>query len=68
MVFEIGKCYRHNGGEEISIIGELETTLYGKCLISESNRGWNLKPVGRDEDAAENWKEITVEEWMQNFS
>lgn len=68
MVFEIGKCYRHTTGEELSIAGEVDTVMYGKCLLAESNYKPNLIPVGRDESAAVNWTEISKEEWMKNFS
>jgi hypothetical protein len=68
MQFEIGKYYTHPSGEQMSIVGEVETTLYGKCLIAESSGYADLKPVGKDESSAENWAEISKEEWMKNFS
>lgn len=68
MVFEIGKCYKHKTGEEIKVIGELETTLYGKALIAESGDSSLFSAVGRTEDCSVNWTEITEEEWMKNFS
>ena len=68
MVFEIGRFYRHTSGREMAILGEVETTMYRKCLVAESNRTGNLLPVGKDESAADNWREISKEEWMQNFS
>lgn len=68
MIFEIGKQYIHTTGEQMSIVGEVETTLYGTCLIAESSNDANLKPVGKGESYAENWTEITKEEWMKNFS
>lgn len=53
MVFEKGKYYRHSAGAEMSIVGEVETTLYGNCLVAE-NAGksckTDLSPVGRDEE------------------
>ena len=67
MFFEIGKYYMHPGGEQLAIVGEVMTTLHGHCLVAESNRSHNLKPVGRDEGHAENWFEINLEEWMLNF-
>jgi len=66
--FQVGKCYRHNGGEEISIVGSVSTTLYGNVLVAESNKTCDLKPVGCDYCAAENWKEISKVDWMKNFS
>lgn len=68
MVFEVGKCYRHSGGEDMQIVGQVDTTMYGNCLVAESNKSSDLKPVGKDETAAENWVEISKEEWMKNFS
>jgi hypothetical protein len=68
MVFEQGKYYSHPSGEQMSIVGEVETTLYGKCLMAESNKYANIKPVGKDESNAENWSEISKDEWMKNFS
>jgi hypothetical protein len=68
MIFEIGKCYRHTTGEEIQIVGEVNTTLYGNCLAAESNRKRDLIPVSKNDEAATvNWTEISQEEWMKNF-
>lgn len=67
MKFELNKCYRHNGGEEMKIVGEADTTVYGKSLIGESRYG-NLSPVGYLEDNAINWTEIPESEWMKNFN
>ncbi len=68
MVFETGKFYRHTTGQDLAILGELETTMYGKCLVAESNKSGDLIPVGSDESATQNYIEITKEEWMKNFS
>jgi len=68
MIFEIGKFYRHHGGREISIIGELNTTMYGLALIAEEAGSCDFYAVGRDETSTANWKEITKEEWMRRFS
>lgn len=67
MVFELGKVYQHTTGIQIKIVGEASTTLYGECLVSEDYYG-TLKPVGTDTSNAENWFEITEDEWMKNFS
>ena len=45
--FEIGKYYRHSSGKEIAILGEVDTTMYGKVFVAESNRESNLRPVGQ---------------------
>lgn len=58
MEFEIGKTYRHTAGEKMKIVGEAETHTYGKCLVGESSRTGELKPIGRGEAHAENWSEV----------
>jgi len=68
MKFEVGKYYSHPGGGMMHVIGGLQTTLYGGCLVAEETRSGNLKPIGQDEDAAQNWEESTEDEWMKNFS
>lgn len=67
MTFELGKVYQHTTGIQMKIVGEANTTLYGKCLVGEDNYG-KLKPIGADSSNAENWIEITEDEWMKNFS
>jgi len=67
MIFEIGKYYQHTTGIELSIIGELETTLWGKTLIAETNSS-DFEAVGSDIYATTNYVEISKEEWMKNFS
>ena len=62
MKFEVGKHYKHSNGSIIHIIGGLQTTSYGGCLIAEEVGSQDLKPIGQDEIAARNWKEITEEE------
>jgi len=66
--FEIGKFYRHTTGEEISIIGKVDSTLYGTTLVAESNTYERFKAVGSDASSIDNWIEISKEEWMKNFS
>lgn len=65
--FELGKCYQHSTGSQLKIVGEANTTLYGKCLVGETSFG-ELTPVGKTEDHAVNYIEISEEEWMKNFS
>jgi hypothetical protein len=67
MKFEVGKCYQHNGGSQIKVIGEVNSTIYGNCLMAEHSDG-RFYPVGQTEDNAVNWHEITEEEWLKNFS
>jgi len=66
--FEIGKAYRHTGGREIKIVGEVNSTMYNNCLVAEENCSIGFIPIGRDEGAAVNWVEISEEEWLKNFS
>lgn len=68
MIFEIGKYYEHTTGRQLAILGELETTMFGKCLIAEQNDGPNFISVGRDSTSADNYHEISKEKWMKNFS
>lgn len=66
-VFEIGHFYRHPGGEDISVVGIVDTTMYGRALVAESNINPDLKPIGMDASCRENWSEISEQEWMNNF-
>ena len=68
MTFQVGRYYRHTTGEEVSIVGQVKTDMYGVCLIAESNQNHNLLPFADDEIATKNWTEITREEWVKNFS
>lgn len=71
MKFEIGKYYRHTTGHLLSILGEIETDMWGKTLVAESNRPramTELTPVGSDAGAAVNYSEIDREQWMQSYS
>jgi hypothetical protein len=69
MKFEIGKKYRHTTGTEISVIGRLQTTMYGNSLIAECVKTHeDLIVVGSYESATANWSEISNDEWMDNFS
>lgn len=65
--FEIGKYYKHSSGKIIHILGRVETTSYGYCLVAETSSGV-LVPVGEHDDAIIGWEELTREEWMKNFS
>lgn len=70
MIFEIGKFYRHPSGRDMAILGRVTTTLWGESLLAECacQRGHLLQAVGEDKTSAQNWEEITREEWMKNFS
>ena len=56
MVFEVGKCYEHESGMKMRIIGEMNTYYYGHCLIGETDRETYM-PVGQTKDNTVNWTE-----------
>lgn len=68
MKFEVGKYYRHTSGEEMAIVGMVNTTMYGTTLVAESSLQGDLKPVGMGEDHAVNWVEIPQSDWFKNFT
>jgi len=70
MQFEVGKFYRHSGGQVMHILAQVETTgFFNPCLVGESPSNVNFQPVGTDEDSAVNWEEIPqhiyYQEWLQ---
>jgi len=68
MKFEIGKYYQHGGiGKKIAVLGRIFTTMWGECLVGETSES-RLEPLGSDEGATINYKEITKQEWMKEFS
>jgi hypothetical protein len=67
MGFEVGKCYRHTTGKEISVLVEVETTQWGKALIAEANFNSEIIAVGTYIGSSVNWTEISREEWEKNF-
>jgi len=68
MTFEIGKCYRHSTGIYMSIVGEVETTMWGTTLVAEATHdNYGLVPVGKDPARAVGWEEVTEEEWTEQF-
>ena len=68
MKFEIGKYYRHGAtGKKISVLGKLTTTLWKECLVGETSES-RLEPLGSDDGATINYREITKQEWMEGFS
>ena len=69
MRFKVGKCYKHSAGQMISIVAVAQTTMYGVTLLAEQSDRSDFTPCGMDADAyAENWQEISHDEWMTNFS
>ena len=51
----------------LHIVGAVNTTMYGNCLVGESNRNFNLLPIGTDESNAENWVESTKYCWDRDW-
>ena len=67
MVFEVGKHYKHNAGEKIHILAEVNSDMYySPCLIAENLKG-EFIPVGKDESHAVNWHEIDELEWLNEL-
>jgi len=64
MKFELGKCYKHPSGDAISIIGKVDTYIYGECFVAECTNMANLKAVGMDETSAENWVAINYTKFL----
>ena len=56
MVFEVGKAYKHNSGEKMRIIAEVNSYYFGHCLLAETDSA-EFIPVGKGEDYSVNWKE-----------
>lgn len=55
--FEIGKAYEHNSGIQMFICGQVDSIMYGKCLIGE--KGWNRDKLAlRTQSAIENGEKM----------
>ena len=69
MTPEIGKFYSHEAGRQISIVGEVLTTRWGKMLVVEEadKTGHSISCIEGDEALGDAWVEIGREEWMKNF-
>ena len=71
MKAEIGKFYAHEAGRNIAIVGEVETTKWGKMLVVEEadRTGHSISCIERgDSDLSDaTWVEIGKEEWLSNF-
>jgi hypothetical protein len=64
--FELGKCYKHNGGGAIYICGVADSIMWGTTFIAEERGSQNLTPVSMNsKDSAVNWFEITKEEFIK---
>ena len=79
MKFEIGKKYLHETGMLLSVLGELETTWWGKTLVGEmislSRTEDDKSATGKIELVAINdevellrdWKKISNLKWLSYF-
>lgn len=63
MVFELGKYYEHTTGSRLYIVGCMASYGYGMGYVGEDEWG-NFHAVGKDEDNASNFSEITREEFI----
>lgn len=63
MRFELGKYYQHTTGAKLYICGVGDTHYHGNSFIGENENG-ELSPVGRHEENAINFKEISKEEFV----
>ena len=69
MVFEIGKYYEHVGtGELLHILGKINSTQYGNCLVGESTRNYNLLPIGTEESNTVGYVETTKQCWDEYWN
>ena len=59
MNFEVGKTYRHTSGETIRVLTEVDSYMYGNCLLGENGKG-EFIPLSTEEWATENYEEVTV--------
>lgn len=57
MNFEVGKTYRHTSGEIIRVLTEVDSYMYGKCLLGENDKG-EFIPLSTEEWATENYEEV----------
>jgi hypothetical protein len=64
--FEIGKYYENTDGLKVHILCVAHTTVYGKCLIAETNAEMFL-PLSLTEEATIGFIEIPKERWMIDF-
>ena len=67
MIFEVGKYYKHNDGEKIHVLVEVNSDMYfSPCLVAEDLKG-NFFPVGIGESYSVNWHEIDETEWLNEM-
>lgn len=79
MKFEIGKKYMHETGMLLSVVGELETTWWGKTLIGEmislsrddndKTATGNIELIAINDDVKlfRDWKKISNRKWLSYF-
>ena len=64
--FELGKCYKHNGGGAMYICGVADSIMWGTTFIAEERGNQNLTPVAMNsKDSTVNWFEITKDEFIK---
>lgn len=68
MNFEVGKCYKHSTGAMIHVLCEVETMMYGKCLVAEEAGKTDLIPIGKGDGYAENWTCIPIDEFKRFYT
>jgi len=66
VIFELGKFYKHSGAVEMMhmiAVAESPIMWMGPTLIAEHTDG-SLSPCGMDEVSAQNWEEVTKDQYM----
>ena len=61
--FEIGRYYKHSGGETMYCCAYAGTYAYGVVMLAETGEG-NFKPVGDGPSYCINWREISEDEFL----
>ena len=65
--FQIGHVYAHQTGRLMRVVGEVETTGYGRVLVGEESSSSNLIPLGRDATASQGWREVKLVTWYDHW-
>jgi len=64
MKFELGKYYKHTSDKAIYICGVVHSHMYGMGYIAEDHKA-EFSQVGSDSGSAENYNEITKEDFFE---
>jgi hypothetical protein len=63
--FENGKCYKNIMGQQMRILGIIESFEHGICFVSEDLKG-DLSPVFmNDKSATIGWEEIPLNQLIK---